>query len=321
MLHKRYLQLFCATFLSFCIFDNIHIHISSNTQPSINISNKAYAKRGGGRSRGGSFKSNSSSLGSSSSSSKRSHRSYDYYSTDTIITTNESDLSGNSFPNISNLLILLIIFGGSIAMISRILKSSKTSSDTQELHNEIIAITKLQVALLAENSNIQSQLSELTLNVDTNNRQGRLQLLQESALALLRESENWTHVLASSKTVKSRESASSLFNKYSLQERSKFSAETLSNVEGIVKQQARKVNSQESAGYIVVTLLIGTADDQPLFGEIRTTQALQAALEKIASMREDYLFVVELLWNPQAEAEALTADELLSEYTNMMQIA
>jgi uncharacterized membrane protein len=71
----------------------------------------------------------------------------------------------------------------------------------------------------------------------------------------------------------------------------------------------------------VVTLLVGTADDQPLFKEVRSPEALKEALETVASVPSDYLMKFELLWSPQVEEDSLTYDELLTEYTDMVQIA
>ncbi len=146
-------------------------------------------------------------------------------------------------------------------------------------------------------------------------------MLQEAALALLRTEENWTHVLASSKTVRSREEAQAIFAQLSIEERSKFSAETLTNVGGKVRRiQDNPQQDNEVGSYIVVTLLIGTENDRPLFGDVYSTVALKQALERIAATPPEYLTVFELLWTPQSETESLTYDELLTEYTKLMQI-
>ncbi len=72
--------------------------------------------------------------------------------------------------------------------------------------------------------------------------------------------------------------------------------------------------------YIVVTLLIGTENDRPLFGDVYSAKELKQALERIAATPPEYLTVFELLWTPQSETESLTYDELLTEYTKLMQI-
>lgn len=43
----------------------------------------------------------------------------------------------------------------------------------------------------------------------------------------------------------------------------------------------------------VVTLLVGTADDKPLFKDVRSAQALKEALERVASVPSDYLMTFE----------------------------
>ena len=77
---------------------------------------------------------------------------------------------------------------------------------------------------------------------------------------------------------------------------------------------------EDIASYIVVTLIIGTAHDRPLWDKITTIDELQKALESLASIRQDYLMVFELLWSPQSEEDSLTNDELLLEYTDMIQL-
>lgn len=191
-----------------------------------------------------------------------------------------------------------------------------------ELENDIVTVSTLQIALTAQAGTIQSKLSELSLTANTQTQEGLMQLLQASVQALLENSECWTHVLGSSQTVSSREEAETVFNKLSLQERSKFTAETLSNVDGKVTQQQVELDSnEEQPAYIVVTLLIGTADDQPLFENLNSAHTVKLALEKVTAISLDYLMVYELLWSPQVETDALTQEELLSEYRDLVAIA
>jgi uncharacterized membrane protein len=191
-----------------------------------------------------------------------------------------------------------------------------------ELDNDIVTISKLQVALKSSALSLQSELSELTLEADTETAPGLRKLLEEAALALLRNAESWTHVLGSSKTIDRREEAEIVFTRFSIEERSKFSAETLTNVDGKIRQREviESDRNVETPAYIVVTLLIGTADDRPLFSQIDSAQAMQEALKKVASMRSDYLMVFELLWSPQVETDTLTEAELATEYADLVAI-
>ena len=219
-------------------------------------------------------------------------------------------------------LFLLTLSVSLFLVVYLILKRIGIGGATNERDNNIVTVSQLQVALLGTTKGLQSELSEVTLMADTQAPEGLLQLLQESALVLLRNSQNWTHVLASSHSVRSREEAEVLFKQLSVEKRSKFSAETLTNVNGKVnhKEVATPDFYDGSADYIVVTLLVGTADDKPLFGEIRSAEALRDALTRVASIQPDYLLVFELLWSPQRDTDTLSYDQLLTEYTDMIQI-
>lgn len=330
---KSKLQLVCTAIVSFFLVNAVNIHLTpTSNQVTLNIGQQAQAKRSGGRSGGGSFRSSPSR-----SSSRRSSRSED------------SDYSGGSYSSRKNVyvvsggnvyyyspmpvIVLLIILGIIAFALVSVIRSSINSSNANhaissgnnvisnsEIDNNIVTVSKVQVGLLATARAIQTQLSEYSLNTDTENPEELALLLQEAALALLRTEENWTHVSASSKTVRSREEAQAIFTQFSIEERSKFSTETLINVNGSRRIQDNPKQDNEIGSYIVVTFLIGTENDRPLFGDVYSAVGLKQALEGIAATPPEYLTVFELLWTPQSETESLTYDELLTEYTKLMQI-
>jgi uncharacterized membrane protein len=225
-------------------------------------------------------------------------------------------------------LVLFLLLGGMGWVAMTMLKSGMASksrpSDLPELEltNDIVTVTKVQVAMTAQARYIQSELTALSQAVDTNTREGLSRLLQEACLALLRSPEYWTHVWSSSETVRSPMEGQQLFNQLSITERSKLDVEALVNVGGIKQTNTLKLNPDEDpAAYIVVTLLIGTAHDKPLFPEsFRTSQDLHQALEKLAALPPEYLMVLEVIWSPQDEKDSLTEEELLTEYSGLMQI-
>jgi uncharacterized membrane protein len=191
-----------------------------------------------------------------------------------------------------------------------------------ELENDIVTVSKLQVALQSSASSLQSELSKLTLEADTETIQGLKKLLEDAVVALLRNAEHWTHVLGSSETISKREAAEVVFNRLSIEERSKFSAETLSNVDGKIRTRdvVEPEGKEKDAAYIVVTLLVGTADDRPLFASIDSAGEMQEVLKNVAAMQLDYLMVFELLWSPQVETDTLTEAELAAEYRELVGI-
>jgi uncharacterized membrane protein len=332
------LRLLGTTALAIVLVNHLGLTLSFPAQGQLAEiqGDRAEARSSGGRSRGGSF-SRPSSGGSAPSRSapQRNPVPYNdpYYPSGRAVPVPIPGGYGGygyGFGG-SSILLLLLLGGGAILPImwmyymrsgGRSLEDAGGGYANKELDNDIVTVTRLQVALLSQARYIQESLTELTTTADTGSQTGLNQLLQESVLALLRSPENWTHVRVNSQTTKSREEAGQLFEQISIEERSKFSAETLANVGGRVRRQAMPVSEDDApASYIVVTLIVGTADDRPLFEDkIRSAQDLEAALKRLGSVPSDYLMVFELLWSPQDAADSLTYDELLTEYPGLVQI-
>jgi len=304
-------------------------------------------KKSGGRSGGGSFKSRPSRSKSRPSRSKTSSPSRSYQRNNSSPTYRDRDYRRNSSPTYYNnstrnrrggsgfglfisLLMLLIFFGGFIFIAWWIFKLISSNSNTssreerkiiKERDNDRVTISLLQIALSSDVPGVQQDLSELSTTVETDTESGLAKLMRESALILLRNDNCWTHVRSSSESL-DIERAESAFDRISVTERSKFSNETLSNVDGkIINRQARNGDPDDGfPAYLVVTLICGTADDRPLFENVYSEDNLREALLKLSSMREDYLMKFELLWTPQIAGQYLTDEELLMEYTDIMQL-
>jgi len=349
--------LFCLAATSFLLANAVQVHspVSEiSTTVSLSLDSPAQARSSGGRARSGSFRSSPSRSRSSDSNSSNSNRSSpsrqqpaynsgpvyvpvptgptiyrDRYPNDPY---RNGTYSSTSSTGGGGWIVGLILLGGTLSLVvllvyliiraSRSGRSSGYNSKTErELFNDTVTVSKIQVALLAQARYMQEQLTSLTEDLHLETPSGMQQLAQETALALLRSPENWSHVLASSQTVKSREAAENLFEQLSITERSKFSAETLVKVGGKLRRQGFSPDAGEGpASYIVVTLLVGTAHDQPLFSQIRTETDLKQALESLAALPADYLMVFEALWTPQDPSDSLTYEEMLMEYTEMVQI-
>ncbi|BAU14797.1 hypothetical protein LEP3755_53500 [Leptolyngbya sp. NIES-3755] len=310
--------LLCATLASTALLNSLQIPMPLRSSEML-LDSAAYARRSGGRSGGGSFSRPSSggsnrSGGSDSGGSvaPRSSGGGVYYG---------GGYGGSYYGggSIVLLIVALILIGGAGFFVWYLLKAGKKKGG--ELENDTVTVTKVQVGLLAEGRAIQPQLAEIVQSADTETVEGLHAELQEAALALLRMPENWSHVQASSKTVKTRDEAEKAFNQLSIAERTKYTTETLTNANGKLVQKEFELDpDKDPASYIVVTLLIGTADDKPLFSEIRTTEALKDVLYQLSSLNPDYLMRFELQWTPQVEGDSLTYDEMLLEYPEMLQV-
>lgn len=305
------------------------------------------SKKSGGRSGGGSFKSRPSRSSSSSPSrssqppkaSTPSHRNYNQsYPSDRQYNAPSYNHNSISYPRTSSrnggslmgFLMLLIFLAGFLVLLvyifHQLLGNQNAGSNTgnkitQERANNRVTVSLLQVVLSSGALNLQQDLTELSTTVDTSNDPGLVELMREAVLLLVRNEQYWTHVFSSSQSLDISQ-AKSEFERLSLIQRSKFSNESLSNINGQLKtQKSREEASDGFADYLVVTLLLGTADDQPLFNQINTADSLSESLIELAALREDYLIKVEVLWTPQTANQYLTDEELLLEYTEVIPIS
>lgn len=198
--------------------------------------------------------------------------------------------------------------------------------------NPPISVNQLQVGLLANARELQGELNQIAETADTNSPEGRTQVLQEASLALLRHPEYW--VYAGSTVQQARlNAAEAQFNRLALAERSKFTEETLSNVNNQLKSAASKgaLPAAQTGGeldnptrlitegpgeYIIVTLLTATLGNLQL-PSINNADDLRQALRQIGSVSGENLLAIEVLWTPQAEGDTLTADDLLAQYPDL----
>ncbi|NEN88380.1 MAG: DUF1517 domain-containing protein [Okeania sp. SIO3H1] len=162
----------------------------------------------------------------------------------------------------------------------------------EDLINDIVTVSKLQVAMVAPANNIQSNLAKMSEEIDIDTPEGRVQLLLRSAIALLQTEEYWTDVVASSETVESRQEAERIFEQLSFAERCKFEVNTVDD-------------NVQLDRHIIVTLLLGTEDDYPLFSEVNDRESLKQILKELGKVTPDYLLVFELLWSPAKESDRL----------------
>lgn len=235
-------------------------------------------------------------------------------------------------------LFTILIF---LSLASFIVRSFRASQSDADGYGDLgygaasptISVSKVQVGLLSSARGLQADLDRLAKTADTGSKEGLTEALQETTLALLRHPEYW--VYGGTQSAQYRlEAAEAQFNRLALAERSKFSEETLSNV----NRQLRQVGStpaalatadmgeqvateqlaeiQPQGEYIVVTLLAATLGklDLPV---VNSTEDLRRALSQMGSVSSDRLLALEILWTPQVEGQTLSSDELLAEYADL----
>ncbi|NJN58496.1 MAG: DUF1517 domain-containing protein [Leptolyngbyaceae cyanobacterium SL_5_9] len=188
-----------------------------------------------------------------------------------------------------------------------------------------ISVAKVQVGLLADARTLQADFDRIARAADTGSSEGLAQVLQETTLSLMRHPEYWVYGAAANQQAR-LEAAEAQFNRLALAERSKFSEETLSNVNNQLRQARESALVKAEPGgelvqaapgeFIVVTLLVATQNKLQL-PAVNNTQDLRRALSQVGAIPSEQLLAVEVLWTPQDENDTLSSEDLLTEYPDL----
>lgn len=218
----------------------------------------------------------------------------------------------------------ILIFLSVAGFLVQTFRSVRGEDSLGGVENPTVSVARVQVGLLAGARELQADLNALALKADTSSTTGLSDVLQETTLALLRHPEYWAY--ANADVQKTRLTAAEVeFNRLALSERSKFSGETLSNVNNQLKQGASRAIAVSEPGelatsspaeYIVVTVLVGT-DGALELPTVNNATDLRQALQKIGGVSGDRLLALEVLWTPQADGDVLSREDLLVEYPKL----
>lgn len=188
-----------------------------------------------------------------------------------------------------------------------------------------VSVARLQIGMLADARELQADLNRVAQTANTGSPEGLTQVLQETTLSVLRHPEYWAYADSFSSLTR-LDSAEVEFNRLALIERSKFSDETVSNVNNQIRQGSdssalenvsNDVALAEAPGeYIVATILVATQGKLEL-PKVNNSEDLRRALSQIGSVSSDELLALEVLWTPQAEGETLSSDEVLAGYPEL----
>lgn len=223
----------------------------------------------------------------------------------------------------------LLIFMAIAGFIFRSFRSTMGQDELGYSSNPTVSVARLQVGLLAQARTLQADLDRIAQTADTGSAAGRAQVLQETTLALLRHPEYWAYGSSQSEQA-GMNSAEAKFNQWALAERSKFTEETLSNVNNqliggvapsLTGNNANLVNqtgdlTPTENEYIVVTLVVGTLGQIQL-PKVNSPETLRQALSRLGSVGSEQLLAVEILWTPQASGDTLSTDDMLAYYPNL----
>ena len=157
--------------------------------------------------------------------------------------------------------------------------------------NPMVSVARLQIGLLAQARGLQTDLNRIANTADTGTSAGLTKVLQETTLSLLRNPEYWAYADVESDQTR-LVSAEQAFNQLAIAERSKFTGETLSNVNAQISQAKPKAALNSSGElatdsgipdapgeYIVATILVAGQSKLSL-PSINTANDLRDALKK-----------------------------------------
>ena len=220
-------------------------------------------------------------------------------------------------------LFTIILFIGLANFILRTVREmgSENGEGFTAAANPSVSVAKLQIGLLAEARSLQEDLNRMALSADTSSSAGLSQVLQEATLSLLRHPEYWQYATAQTESTRLL-SAEQKFNQLALAERSKFTGETVSNVNNRLQQaETQTADSGDLAKtapgqYLVASVIVATQGKLKL-PKVSSTQDVRQALSTLGAVSSDNLLAVEILWTPQASGETLTSDEMIAEYPEL----
>jgi len=283
----------------------------------------ALAARSGGRIGGGSFR--APSRGYSSPSGGSYGRGGGYYPGGGFSPFFFLPFIGGGGGGLFSLLIMVAVGGFLLNTFRRV--AGGDSFGGGDTYNPQVSIAEIQVGLLADARSVQSKLDQLAATVNADTASGRMHLLQETSLELLRHPEYWTYGKTGTQQAK-LDRAEAVFNQLSLNERGKFTTETLSKVNNQLRQagSGAALNStgeiatvepeQERAEYIIVTLLVAATRSLEL-PKINGESDLRQALQTLGSLDASAIVAIEAIWTPQANGDALTTDDILAYYPDL----
>jgi uncharacterized membrane protein len=187
---------------------------------------------------------------------------------------------------------------------------------TQKEKFKKLTVVRQRVALLASAKDIQTDLIRMAERGNTASSRGLVRILQETTLALLRHPDKVVYAWSDSHTV-SPGGAESLFNQFSMEDRSRASEETLSNIDGRVSKSKEKAHEKTQGNeYILVNVLVATNENLNLKPS-DSRENLKSNLVALGSISHEDLVALEIIWQPEDGYDVLSKEELLTLYPDL----
>ena len=200
--------------------------------------------------------------------------------------------------------------------VSRLLGGS--DDDDGDDQSDRAYVYKVQLGLGRSARALQNRLEQFAAEGDTASEAGLAQLLQQTALELLREKESIRYGAVAAAGPLSLTNAETKMNGLALAERSRFQVERVRGAEGKVRRsQTAATASSEVLEYLLVTIIVATRVPLPGLTKLGDRDDLETVLRDLGGIAPDALLGLEVVWTPADPEDALTEADLLVSYPEL----
>jgi hypothetical protein len=170
---------------------------------------------------------------------------------------------------------------------------------------------------------IQRELKQIAQTTDTSTRQGRATMLRDVTTLLRKLRDAWVYGGAHNEAMGALMDVKGTYDRHVDDARTRFTVETISNVQGRTQQQdagALSRRSDEGEGLILVTIVLAARCELYTVQKIADGEDLRKALEGAAYLGPDLLVAVDVVWTPSEEDDRMSSMELEARYPHPMLI-
>ncbi len=164
---------------------------------------------------------------------------------------------------------------------------------------------------------VQTELARIARIADTATDSGRTIMLHEVAGMLRKLRDAWVYGGAVNEPMHAQHKAKSTFDRHVDDARSRFREEVIRNADGTIQTRAASVytpRSDEGAGLVLVTLIIGARRELFTVNRIGDGDDLRRALETASQLTLGSLVAIEIVWQPAEDTDRLSSIELEAKY-------
>jgi uncharacterized membrane protein len=179
-------------------------------------------------------------------------------------------------------------------------------------------VYEVQLGLGRSARALQTRLEQFAAEGDTASEAGLGQLLQQTALELLREKDSIRYGAVQAAGPLSLARAETKMNGLALAERSRFQVERVRGAEGKVRRsQTAATTSSDVLEYLVVTVIVATRTPNPGLTKLGDVADLDTVLRELGGIAPGELLGLEVVWTPADPEDALTQADLSLTYPDL----